>query len=153
MLESHCPNPPTVQNLPTFPYFVGTIPLPRLPKACSTFLVWSSKSLRTMVFRGTQMVYWIHPVRLCIKSKFSWYPYLVVFWWPDTDTDSRNVSGRIQIQIVKTFSNRMQIQIVKNTTICPDNRYFARYPCIPNFKGAFTHTFFIILTTYVNQLN
>ena len=35
------------------------------------------------------------------------------------DTDSRNVSCRIQIQIVK------------NVTISPDNRYFAEYPCIP----------------------
>ena len=35
------------------------------------------------------------------------------------DTDSRNVSCRIQIQIVK------------NVTISPDNRYLAGYPCIP----------------------
>ena len=46
---------------------------------------------------------------------------MLAFYWPDsTDTDSKNVSGRIQIQIVK------------NATICPDNRYFAGYPCIPS---------------------
>ena len=59
------------------------------------------------------------------------------FCWPDTDTytDSKNVSGhiQIQIQIVKNVSGRIQIQIVKNATICSDNRYFVSLIVIDYF--------------------
>ena len=71
------------------------------------------------------------------------YLYLLAFCWPDTETntDSKNVYGRIQIQIqiVKNFSSRIQIQIVKTATICPDNRYFDGYPCISRFQFMKNH--------------
>ena len=98
---------------------MGTVSLPPLSKACPFFVpvVWSSKSLRTLEFRGTQVVYWIDPVKLFIKSLFYFrYLYLLAFCWPDTDGE--NVSGRVHIPIVK------------NATIRPDNKYFAGYPCI-----------------------
>ena len=94
---------------------MGTIPL---PKACRIF---ETKSLLTVAFRGTQVVYWIHPANLYIKTfVFFTYLYLWALWWPDsgysiTDTDSNNISGQIHLQIAK------------NATICPDNRYLAGY--------------------------
>ena len=47
--------------------------------------------------------------------------YLLRVFWPytDADTDSKDDSGLIQIQIMN------------NTTPSPDNRYFAGYPHIP----------------------
>ena len=97
---------------------MGKTLLPNLPEACPFFLtvVWSSESLRTVAFTGTQMVYRIHPAKLYIKK----VNFLDICM--DSDTDSKNVPGRIQIQIVK------------NATICPDNRYLAGYPCIPTLE-------------------
>ena len=58
-----------------------------------------------------QVVYWIHSAKLYINKLILFkFLHLLAFCWPDTDTDS------------KDFSSRIQIQIVKNATICPDNR-------------------------------
>ena len=97
------------------------IPLPTLPEDCLFYVpvVWSSKSLRKVPLRGTNVIYWIRTVNHNIsKVPFLRYLYLLAFCWSDADTDSQNFSGRIQIQIVQ------------NATACPDDRYLARYPSI-----------------------
>ena len=70
------------------------------------------------------MLHWIHRAELSKVSSFLISVSVSIL--PDiyTDTDNKNVSGRIQIQI----------QMVKKATICPANGQFAGYPCIPNLQ-------------------
>ena len=55
-----------------------------------------------MVIRGTQVFFFIEIVQLSYISNVEFFlEFTYLFCWPDADTDSKNVTGWIQIHVAQ----------------------------------------------------